>query len=38
MANSGLPQNSYYIPEGKQIRIPQNIAAVISQFKSLNGR
>ena len=37
-ANGDLPQNSYYIPEGKQIRIPQNIAAVISQFKALNGR
>lgn len=37
-ANSDLPQNSYYIPEGKQIRIPQNIAAVFSQFKALNGR
>ena len=37
-ANSDLPQNSYYIPEGKQIRIPQNIASVLSQFKALNGR
>jgi phage tail protein X len=37
-ANSDLPQNSYYIPEGRQIRIPQNIGAVISQFKALNGR
>ena len=37
-ANSDLPQNSYYIPEGRQIRIPQNIAAVFSQFKALNGR
>tara|TARA_R110000803_G_C11984319_1_gene321136 strand:+ start:749 stop:1051 length:303 start_codon:yes stop_codon:yes gene_type:complete len=37
-ANSGLPQNSYYIPEGTQIRIPQNISEVISNFNSLNGR
>ena len=37
-ANSDLPQNSYYIPEGTQIRIPQNIAGVISNFSSLNGR
>ena len=37
-ANSGLPQNSYYIPEGTQIRIPQNISGVISNFNSLNGR
>jgi len=38
MANSDLPQNSYYIPEGRQIRIPQDIGSVISQFKALNGR
>ena len=37
-ANSDLPQNSYYIPEGRQIRIPQNIGSVISQFKALNER
>lgn len=37
-ANSDLPQNSYYIPEGRQIRIPQNLGSVISQFKALNGR
>ncbi|MDA9981147.1 hypothetical protein N9H39_00080 [Gammaproteobacteria bacterium] len=37
-SNSDLPQNSYYIPEGRQIRIPQNIAAVISQFRALNER
>lgn len=36
-ANSDLPQNSYYIPEGQQIRIPQNIGSVISSFKALNG-
>ena len=36
-ANSELPQNSYYIPEGTQIRIPQNIAEVISDFQTLNG-
>ena len=35
-ANSALPQNSYYIPEGQQIRIPQNIAGVIAQFDALN--
>ena len=38
LSNSDLPQNSYYIPEGRQIRIPQNIAAVISQFRTLNER
>lgn len=35
-ANSALPQNSYYIPEGQQIRIPQNIAGVVAQFDALN--
>lgn len=35
-ANSDLPQNSYYIPEGTQIRIPQNITQVLSLFDSLN--
>lgn len=38
IANSDLPQNSYYIPEGTQLRIPQNIAGVISRFNTLNGR
>lgn len=36
IANSDLPQDSYYIPEGQQIRIPQNIAGVISEFNALN--
>lgn len=35
-ANSDLPQDSYYIPEGTQIRIPQNISQVISLFDNLN--
>tara|TARA_R110000737_G_scaffold60275_2_gene87020 strand:+ start:120 stop:422 length:303 start_codon:yes stop_codon:yes gene_type:complete len=35
-SNSALPQNSYYIPEGQQIRIPQNIAGVIAEFDALN--
>ena len=35
-ANSDLPQNSYYIPEGHQIRIPQNIAAAVAEFETLN--
>jgi phage tail protein X len=37
-SNSDLPQNSYYIPEGRQIRIPQDISPIISQFKALNER
>lgn len=35
-ANDGLSQNSYYIPEGTQIRIPQNITQILSLFDSLN--
>lgn len=35
-ANSDLPQDSYYIPEGTQIRIPQNISQVMSLFDNLN--
>jgi hypothetical protein len=38
LSNSDLPQDSYYIPEGKQIRIPQDIGSVIAQFKNLNER
>lgn len=37
-ANSDLPQDSYYIPEGRQIRIPQDIGSIISQFQNLNER
>jgi|TARA_R110000796_G_scaffold137381_1_gene253444 hypothetical protein len=36
IANPHLPQNSYYPPIGEQIRIPQNIAEVIQQYKDLN--
>ena len=37
-SNPGLKQNSYYLPVGIQIRIPQNIAKVISEFRILNER
>lgn len=37
-ANRGLSQNSYYIPEGTQIRIPRNITEIISSFNALNER
>jgi len=37
-ANGELKQDSYYIPEGTQIRIPQNISEVVSKFKNLNER
>ena len=33
---SDLPQDSLIIPEGIQIRIPSNYAAVLSSFKLLN--
>jgi phage tail protein X len=38
IANSALPQNSYYIPEGTQVRIPQDIGSIISKFRTLNER
>ena len=37
-SNPGLKQNSYFIPIGIQIRIPQNIAEVLSEFRILNDR
>tara|TARA_B110000977_G_scaffold39149_1_gene52539 strand:+ start:16101 stop:16400 length:300 start_codon:yes stop_codon:yes gene_type:complete len=37
-ANNNLKQDSYYIPEGTQIRIPQNIANVLLEFEKLNDR
>jgi len=36
IANTDLPQNSFFIPEGTQLRIPANFAEVVSNFKSLN--
>ena len=37
-SNAGLKQNSYYPPIGVQIRIPQDISRVISEFRILNER
>ena len=37
-SNPGLKQNSYFIPIGIQIRIPQNIAEILSEFRILNDR
>lgn len=37
-ANSILKQDSYFIPEGTQIRIPQNIGEILAQFERLNDR
>jgi phage tail protein X len=37
-SNPGLKQNSYFIPIGIQIRIPQNIAEILREFQILNNR
>ena len=37
-ANDSLKQDSYYIPEGTQIRIPQNISSILTKFQQLNER
>ena len=36
-ANKGLKQDSYYLPEGVQMRIPANISGLISNFEQENG-
>ena len=36
IANEFLPQNSLYIPEGTQIRIPSNYSEVLISYKKLN--
>jgi phage tail protein X len=36
IANENLSQNSLYIPEGTQIRIPSNPTAIISSYNQLN--
>ena len=36
-ANPSLPQDSYYLPLGIQIRIPTNIGAIQSAYNNLNG-
>jgi hypothetical protein len=35
-ANYNLPQNSYFIPEGYQLRIPANISRIIAQYNAVN--
>lgn len=35
-ANSLLPQDTYYLPLGIQIRIPNNIGAIQSAYNKLN--
>lgn len=36
IANANLTQDSYYIPEGSQIRIPANISRIMAQYNALN--
>jgi phage tail protein X len=36
-ANPSLPQDSYFLPLGVQIRIPTNIGAIQSAYNNLNG-
>jgi hypothetical protein len=35
-ANSEYPQNSLYTPEGVQLRIPGNLANILTAFDALN--
>lgn len=35
-ANNGSEQNSYYAPEGVQLRIPSNIQGLVSNFEQEN--
>lgn len=35
-ANDSLPQNSLFLPPGSQIRIPQNIAEIVTAYRALN--
>ena len=35
-ANPNLPQDSYYPPEGIQIRIPSNVGNIVNNFELLN--
>lgn len=36
IANPQLTQSSYYIPEGTQLRIPQNVGRIQAEFNALN--
>jgi phage tail protein X len=35
-ANNGSQQNSYYVPQGVQLRIPANIQGLVNNFESVN--
>jgi hypothetical protein len=36
IANENLPQNSLFIPQGQQIRIPSNLDSILLQYDELN--
>ena len=36
ISNPNLPQDSYFPPPGIQLRIPANIAGVVSNFEQIN--
>jgi phage tail protein X len=36
VANPRLTQDSYFMPEGSQIRIPTNISRILAQYNILN--
>ena len=36
IANSLLPQNSIFIPEGTQLRIPTNVTPILTSYNQLN--
>ena len=38
IANESFPQNSYFLPLGVQIRIPQDIGPIRTQYHKLNHR
>jgi len=37
IANESIRQDSYYLPLDVQIRIPSNIASILSQYNAING-
>jgi phage tail protein X len=36
IANSLLPQNSIFIPEGTQLRIPTDVTSILTSYNQLN--
>jgi len=36
ISNQNLPQNSLSIPEGQQIRIPNNLSSILFNFENIN--